>query len=165
MQLTMLRIAADRQRRWMDQSTARDAHDGVSRRLAVVTWGVWLTGPGLWIAWLMFLQPGYSDGIAHGGFADPPIEANALALVVFLVASAHWRGWRTTEFWILLGYFCLFAALHIAALLMASIDLGRAEALVWPWLAVHVGTVGSALAMPGLSVVRWFRVEPGDLEV
>ncbi|MGK0300751.1 MAG: hypothetical protein ACI89X_001625 [Planctomycetota bacterium] len=149
----------------MDQSAHHDAHDKVSRRFAAVTWGVWLTGPGLWLAWLMFLQPGYSHGNANGGFADPPISANALALVVFLVASAHWSGWRTTEFWILMSYFCLFAILHIAALLMFSIDLGTAEAFWRPLLAVHVGTVGSALAMPGLTFVRWLRVEPSDLEV
>jgi len=105
----------------------------------------------------MFFSPSYSHGAFHGGTPQPPITANALGLVVFLVASQRWSGWRTTEFWIMLSYFCLFAVVQLMSHALTAMDENSIEALMWPTLALFVCTVGCALALPGLTIVRWLR--------
>lgn len=118
------------------------------RAFLIVAWCVWLVGPVTLMLDAMTLQPTVDDGALHSPPKAPDLPyavlANAVALVVLLVAASRWEGWRFRHFWWLLGYFCLLGVLTVLRPCL------REE---WPALTVvavvvYLALVVCALALP-----------------
>ncbi|MCB9887436.1 MAG: hypothetical protein H6838_18235 [Planctomycetes bacterium] len=135
------------------EPTPEESRAEVAGGFLVASWCSWLLGPAQFIGWMFSSSP-------------MPVMANAAALVLLLVACSRWRGWRATEFWLLLGYFCAFAACCAAYEVLSVVLEGQEQgATVWDVcvysvLILHLGTLLSAFANPALVIVRVLRDHP-----